>query len=1493
VSAPATNEYTSKNVVVTDEILCDSNYLETDRKKIYQNYTASTGENTFDPTTGVWTIGDMTPGQVETLTYNLVFTDSAVKSGALSVVQNRATVTFNDDGTNQASTTLNLPNTILQKTIATTSDGILYTVENGETYVTYTLTVTANNGDEKDLTVVDEFGNPSLIKRIEGQPSVGTVTYDNDKASFEWKIDSLSKGEIATLTYYAYLNDDAWQAASSSGTVSQDLENTASLYIGGQLAEVPTIADMDGLSTKVEKTWVKKESEQVSSGRLKYTVAVNSEPLSDNIVSVYDILTAGGTYESGGKLVINRYTSSDKTQLVDSTEILLSEIVTTEGSGYRWDVDLVARGLNGAYYYEFVYYVTSSALEVSNNAGIGFGVGPGYSVKTQVQGGGGMVYDTDYSKSVIGDSAKKDYKTSWKVTVKKTIPQGAVYMDWGSAEYVYKHEQFWFDQECLDDIVITFNNQTLVQGVDYTVVGVRSDNTGYADITDPYGKRFSKFEITFNNEYEASSANPLVITYSWRCNSTPHSQENTYPDGCMRLSYNYCNWKLPEYGELVEQKTGGANYQRGYYSWDTPLQKKIDSYNEDTGIVTWKLIVNTNTTIDGDATIIEYLPYGLTYVDAYISERPFEKLTAGTTLGAITQEEYLDSSGRTCTKVIIPVKSLYAWLVTTSKSPTGIAAYDDWTRAGEITITVETKVDTEWRLNLTSNTTLTNKAVLTDNKCLPEGGVSASATVTIPSTHLIDKSMAGKENPAYVEYALNINANGNNLIPGTGDSLEIVDIMGSGMSLSTAHSNYFKVYDVTNVSDLLDSSGNVIVSQAKKGDDVTDQCTVTDITGQYIEGMTDDEVGKPTYLITVPDSRHLVVVYWAIFEGSDGEDVQVTNRVSFFYNNALQSGSGDKTSDQVAAAESSSSLFVGPFFYIRKTDQWGKKLVAGVTYTLYEVTMNTDGTESGRTAIMTKTTDGEEELYFGHRTSDGNSVPQLYKDRLYCLVEEDAPTGYTIDSTPYYFEFRDKGSDTVTYPSGVVLHQFITGGTYSFTNQFESATYSIPVQKTINGKTTVASTTEFSFTLKQKSGDTTPAYLDTTCQTVIPTSGITATIAGSGETLFDGLYFEKEGTYTFLLTENALSNEATKMGYSGDDNTFTVTITVVCGSNHDLVVESAVFTSAKSSVSGGDLSTSVPTFNNKSTMKGTITLTAKKVVTNRTLPVQAGEFGFTVSVDGEVIAETNEDGTTKIGEDGKPVKKVFYTQQGGNIQINLDIDQDDVGTKTYIISEVQGSDSTIKYTTDRVRVKVTIAEDGKGGVVATKYEYVDDVSTFTNEYKATGSITLQGTKVLKNEKTGTTSTVHKGDFNFIVMEGDTQVATGTTENGGSITFTEITYDASDIGVHTYVISEKDEGKDYITYTDHTVTVRVTVTDAGNGTLATSVQYVQQTAGDSFDENGHALFTNLTSKTLIVATGVQLDVLPYVLLFGVAGSLAILALAVGTSRRRKKNGSSNS
>jgi pilin isopeptide linkage protein len=1463
VTAPNTNSYTATNVVVKDEIRCDLDYIETYTKNkvkyLYRDAEASTGEDTFDAEDGVWTIGEMQPGQEETLTYSLVINDDAYKSGKIDYIDNIAVVDFNDDGSNYSVASLELPSTVMDKTVLSDKNGIVLTTEDGETYATYTITVTANNGSKSDVKVMDSFDNSTLIEKIvvpEDGASVGTTTVDNTTASLVWTIDKLKDGETATLTYRAYLNADAWQTTQdpyNPGTVVQSLKNTANLYVGDDKAD--SLSDYDSVSTSLRKTWVKKNGQLVTDkndekyNKIKYTVVVNSDPVTDNIETIYDILSSGGTYEDGGYIELVRYTSSDKSNKVDTTKIPLSEVVTTYGSGYSWVIDLVERNLNGPYYYELTYYVESSSVMVDNNAGIGFGTGPGYVNGSTVQGAGGMTYGSDYSKSPGTDNYKEAY-TPWTVTVKKTVQKGSVFVDRLSAEYVYNHEQFWFDDDCLDDIEIKFDGKTLVAGVDYTVKGVVNDDTRaqWSKITDPDGKRYNQFEITFNNEYQATSSNALVINYKQRLNMTPKDQNYSYSDGCTMLSYNYCRWRLPgDYGKLVETAEG-ANYSRSYYNWNKPLEKTSSTYDDSTGTITWTITVNPKTSVSGDAVLEEYLPEGLTY-DSITVKKPYDKLTKDTIVGDVVEGTYINDDGKECVKLTIPITNLYEYLVTSSRFETGVGEYTGWSGAGELIFTLVTKVDEAWRMNLTKNTTVENKATLTGSNY----SVNATAKSTIPATQEVSKSMAGRDIPAYVEYALNVNPNGSSLINNQtevqngktvaieDDTLQIVDTMSSGMSLSMDHVNNFKVYDVTNVSDLLDSNGNVIVSQAQSGIEITGDCSFVDVTGNAEYAESEDDVGKPTYVFNVPDGKHVVIIYWATFEGAEDESVTISNSANFYYKGKVQTGSGDKTENSVVASDASSSLFVGPFFYLRKTDQWGK-MVEGVQYNLYQVELDSEGNELSRTLVMTKTTTADDTLYFGHRSSDSSTVPQLYKNKLYCLVEVDAPAGYAIDSTPYYFEFKEKGYDAVESPNNTVLHQFVSGGTYSFVNQFTAGSISVPVKKTINNKN-ISSDVDFSFTLKPDSSNTLPVYVDDTYTTQISSSGIKATITGSGDTLFAPLFFKQEGTYKFTLSEDDLSTDAQNNGYSKDDNVFNITIQVAKGDNNELAITKATYTSTSSS---GDLLTTMPTFNNICSLTGSITLNATKVVENRAKAVQQGEFKFKVSVDGKPITEQNASGNT--------VTKYFYTENGGNIVMNLDINQDDIGTHTYVISEVEGDDPSITYSTERVKVKVTIAEAGNGTVAATKYEYLND-PVFTNEYSASGSVKFEGKKILNGNRP---SKIKEGEFTFTVKENDKTVATGKTASGGDIDFDAIKYTLNDVGTHTYVISE-DEGTDEtISYSTTSLTVTVIVSDNGDGTLKTEVVY----------PDGGVVFTN--DYLFSVPTGIELNILPY----------AIIVLAVG-------------
>jgi pilin isopeptide linkage protein len=302
------------------------------------------------------------------------------------------------------------------------------------------------------------------------------------------------------------------------------------------------------------------------------------------------------------------------------------------------------------------------------------------------------------------------------------------------------------------------------------------------------------------------------------------------------------------------------------------------------------------------------------------------------------------------------------------------------------------------------------------------------------------------------------------------------------------------------------------------------------------------------------------------------------------------------------------------------------------------------------------------------------------------------------------------------------------------------------------------------------------------------------------------------------------------------------------------------------------------------TLKGT-----KKLTGNRKDPVKENEFKFTVK---EVL--TDEDGNETISTNAVATG---YTEAGGSITFTaIPYTQADIGTThTYKITEDRGSVAGVTYDTATATVTVEVSDNGDGSLTANpKYSKGDGV-TFTNTYEATGYVTLAGTKEVTGERP---TNITKGEFTFSVKETvdevTTVVATGQTlaadsSTSADILFTpasgalpngaSIKYTQADIGTHTYEISE-DKGNDTtIDYTTDKVTVTVTVSDNGDGTLSTEVEYPKN--ADGTDASG-VKFVN--TYHIPAPTGIRVDILPYIMMIAIAICLGMLLTICKRKRR---------
>ncbi|MBR4039588.1 MAG: Cna B-type domain-containing protein [Clostridia bacterium] len=104
-------------------------------------------------------------------------------------------------------------------------------------------------------------------------------------------------------------------------------------------------------------------------------------------------------------------------------------------------------------------------------------------------------------------------------------------------------------------------------------------------------------------------------------------------------------------------------------------------------------------------------------------------------------------------------------------------------------------------------------------------------------------------------------------------------------------------------------------------------------------------------------------------------------------------------------------------------------------------------------------------------------------------------------------------------------------------------------------------------------------------------------------------------------------------------------------------------------------------------------------------------------------------------------------------------------------------------------------------------------AVFTNTYSAQGEYTLSASKVLTGRD------LVDGEFEFVLTdENGKQLMTAVNNTQGKIAFPALQFTEADVGTKTYTISEKKDGAPGVTYDETVYTVRLTITDNGDGTL---------------------------------------------------------------------------
>lgn len=249
-----------------------------------------------------------------------------------------------------------------------------------------------------------------------------------------------------------------------------------------------------------------------------------------------------------------------------------------------------------------------------------------------------------------------------------------------------------------------------------------------------------------------------------------------------------------------------------------------------------------------------------------------------------------------------------------------------------------------------------------------------------------------------------------------------------------------------------------------------------------------------------------------------------------------------------------------------------------------------------------------------------------------------------------------------------------------------------------------------------------------------------------------------------------------------------------------------------------------PTFTNTYTAKGSVELTATKVVAvapgfTHDIKLKGGEYTFELKdADGKVLgtAANEADGTVKFTRGFK------LADLGGAASKDF----------TYTIVEQPGAEAGMVYDNHPLTYKVTVTDGGNGALNAKAIVTSTSGSeTFTNTYQpaATG-LALGAQKSYAKKDDNTPIVLKGGEFTFDVYEGNLTVEqlkgkqpvrTATNDANGSVGFDAFSY--AKPGTHEYTIVERKGDLAYVTYDAAVHHAVVTVADNA-GTLQASVAY---------------------------------------------------------------------
>lgn len=451
---------------------------------------------------------------------------------------------------------------------------------------------------------------------------------------------------------------------------------------------------------------------------------------------------------------------------------------------------------------------------------------------------------------------------------------------------------------------------------------------------------------------------------------------------------------------------------------------------------------------------------------------------------------------------------------------------------------------------------------------------------------------------------------------------------------------------------------------------------------------------------------------------------------------------------------------------------------------------------------------------------DRNDVGKTFRFAVAEVVPADGKKlpGVTYDQTVHHVEISvaDALNGTLAVTT-TIDGDDDPGNEVAFQNTYQAApdsfaTANFGLAKVLKGRDW-ASTDAFTFKLVGLSGAPMPANSQVT---------VKAADASNGRAPFDfgQISYAAAGTYEYEVHEVNAGQTVKGVDYTTNVAHFRVTVT-------DSTATGQLVASSRLELGSAAFENRYSAELNYNAMGG---LTITKTLEGTSAP--AGKFSFTVKPDGEDILGiagtyasgklTNGGTVTVAATSGE----IVFTQNDAGKTWNYTVTEKDPDPGYSCDCSTWNVSVSVANDVKNGKLLVTTTVSGEGGTRS--WTYASDgkpaepgaTVAFVNRYSATGSTAdIVGTKTLN----GRLMSAREFEFKLVDEAGDV-VATAHNDESGSVNFGSLSYTAP--GTYTYTAREVTDGlkKLGVTPVSSYFTIKVNVTDHGDGTLVCDVDY---------------------------------------------------------------------